>query len=44
MPVATFGKNFKSLVSVDNPCLLAGEDIPEVSQDCVLCIYHSMFF
>ena len=43
-PVATFGKDLKGLVPVGNPCLVAGEDIPEVLQDYVLCIYHLMFF
>ena len=36
--------NLKRLVPVDNPCLLAGKDILKVSQDCVLCTYHSIFF
>ena len=43
-PVANFDKELKRLVLVGDPCLLAGEDIPEVSQDYVLCTYHPMFF
>ena len=44
MPVATFSKDFKGLVPVGNPCLVAGEDILDVSQDCVLCTYYPIFF
>ena len=31
-PIATYGKNFKRLVLVDNPCLVADKDIPDVPQ------------
>ena len=34
----------KWLVQVGDPCLVAGENIPEVPQDCVPCTYHLMFF
>ena len=44
MPVVTFDRDLKGLVPVGDPCLVAGEDIPEVPQDCVLCTYHPMFF
>ena len=43
-PVPTFGRDLKGLVPVGDPCLVAGKDIPDVSQDCVLCTYHPMFF
>ena len=36
--------NLKGLLPVDDPCLVADEDISEVSQDCVLCIFQLMFF
>ena len=42
--VATFARNLKELVPVGNFCLVAGEDILEISQDCVLCTYHPIFF
>ena len=35
-PVATFDKDLKGLVSAGNPCLVTGEDIPEVPQDYIL--------
>ena len=41
-PVATFSRDLKGLVSVGNSCLVAGKDIPEVPQDCVLYTYHPM--
>ena len=34
-PVATFNKDLKRLVLVGDPCLVNGEDIPEVPRDCV---------
>ena len=37
-------RDLKRLVPVGDPFLVAGEDIPDVSQDCVLCTYHPMFF
>ena len=39
-PVATFAKDLKGLVPVGNPYLMAGEDIPDISQDFLLCTYH----
>ena len=44
IPVATFSKNFKGLVPVGNRHFVAGEDIPDVPQDCVSCTYHLIFF
>ena len=32
-PVATFSRDFKGLVPVDDPCLVAGENILDVSRD-----------
>ena len=34
--------DLKGLVSVSDPCLVAGKDVPEVPQDSVPCIYHPM--
>ena len=42
-PVATFDRDLKGLVPVGDPCLVAGEDIPEIPRDCVPCTYHPMF-
>ena len=36
--------NLKGLIPVGNSCLMTGENIPEISQDCVLCTYYLMFF
>ena len=44
MPVVTFSRDLKGLVPDGNLCSMAGEDILEVSQDCVLYIYYTMFF
>ena len=43
MPVTTFDGDLKGLVPVGNPCLVAGKDTPQVSQDFVLCTYYPMF-
>ena len=40
--VATFGRDLKGLVPVGNSFSVAGENIPDVPQDCVLCTYHPM--
>ena len=37
-------QDLKGLVPAGNSSLVAGKDILDVSQDCVLCIYHPMFF
>ena len=44
MPFATLGRNLKGLVPVSDPCSVAGEDIPEISQDCILYTYHPILF
>ena len=40
MPVITFDRNLKELVPVGNPCLMVGENILEVPQNCVLYTYY----
>ena len=37
-------QELKGLVPVGNPSLVVGEDIADVSRDCVPYIYHPMFF
>ena len=37
-------RDLKGLVPVGDPFLVAGEDIPDISRDCVPCTYHPMFF
>ena len=44
MPVTTISRDLKGLVPVRDPCLVAGEDIPDVSQDFVLCTYPPRLF
>ena len=36
--------DLKELVPVGNPCSVADEDIPKISQDDVPCTYHPMLF
>ena len=40
----TFGKDFKRLAQIGNPCLVAGKNILKVPQDYILYTYHLMFF
>ena len=44
MPIAIFGGDLKRLIPVGNLYLVAGKNIPEVSQNYVLSTYHTMFF
>ena len=37
-------RELKGLVPVGDLFLVAGEDIPDLSRDCVPCIYHLIFF
>ena len=36
--------DFKGLIPVDDPYLVAGEDILEISRDYLLCTYYPIFF
>ena len=44
MPVAIFGRNLKGLIPVDDLCLVASKDIPEILWDYVPCTYHLILF